>query len=506
MTDSATPPVDENHLIAERREKLRALRAQGVAYPNDFRRAHYAGDLQAEFADAGRWDAEALEGLGRELHLAGRLMAKRVMGKASFAQIQDESGRIQVFLQANALGEAYEAFKGWDVGDIIAVTGTLTRTRTGELSIRANAIRLLTKSLRPLPDKWHGLADVEQRYRQRYVDLIVTPESREVFILRSKIVRELRNWLDARGFLEVETPMMQIIPGGATARPFVTHHNALDIDLYLRVAPELYLKRLAVGGLERIYEINRNFRNEGVSTRHNPEFTMLELYEAYATYSEVMDLTENLIRDTARTVLGTTTITWEGNAIDLGPAFRRWRMDEAVRHHNPEITVADCTDREALARHCERLKIRVKREWGWGRLLLEIFEATVEHTLIQPTFITQHPEEVSPLARASDTEPGFTDRFELFVNGKELANGFSELNDPEDQAARFRAQVAAKDGGDDEAMHYDADYIRALEYGLAPTGGLGLGIDRLVMLLTGSDSIRDVLLFPYMRPESSGAK
>ncbi|HRO86641.1 MAG TPA: lysine--tRNA ligase [Chiayiivirga sp.] len=506
MTDSATPPVDENHLIAERREKLRALRAQGVAYPNDFRRAHYAGDLQAEFADAGRWDAEALEGLGRELHLAGRLMAKRVMGKASFAQIQDESGRIQVFLQANALGEAYEAFKGWDVGDIIAVTGTLTRTRTGELSIRANAIRLLTKSLRPLPDKWHGLADVEQRYRQRYVDLIVTPESREVFILRSKIVRELRNWLDARGFLEVETPMMQLIPGGATARPFVTHHNALDIDLYLRVAPELYLKRLAVGGLERIYEINRNFRNEGVSTRHNPEFTMLELYEAYATYSEVMDLTENLIRDTARTVLGTTTITWEGNAIDLGPAFRRWRMDEAVRHHNPEITVADCTDREALARHCERLKIRVKREWGWGRLLLEIFEATVEHTLIQPTFITQHPEEVSPLARASDTEPGFTDRFELFVNGKELANGFSELNDPEDQAARFRAQVAAKDGGDDEAMHYDADYIRALEYGLAPTGGLGLGIDRLVMLLTGSDSIRDVLLFPYMRPESSGAK
>ncbi|HRQ34538.1 MAG TPA: lysine--tRNA ligase [Chiayiivirga sp.] len=506
MTDSATPPVDENHLIAERREKLRALRAQGVAYPNDFRRAHYAGDLQAEFADAGRWDAEALEGLGRELHLAGRLMAKRVMGKASFAQIQDESGRIQVFLQANALGEAYEAFKGWDVGDIIAVTGTLTRTRTGELSIRANAIRLLTKSLRPLPDKWHGLADVEQRYRQRYVDLIVTPESREVFILRSKIVRELRNWLDARGFLEVETPMMQIIPGGATARPFVTHHNALDIDLYLRVAPELYLKRLAVGGLERIYEINRNFRNEGVSTRHNPEFTMLELYEAYATYSEVMDLTENLIRDTARTVLGTTTITWEGNAIDLGPAFRRWRMDEAVRHHNPEITVADCTDREALARHCERLKIKVKREWGWGRLLLEIFEATVEHTLIQPTFITQHPEEVSPLARASDTEPGFTDRFELFVNGKELANGFSELNDPEDQAARFRAQVAAKDGGDDEAMHYDADYIRALEYGLAPTGGLGLGIDRLVMLLTGSDSIRDVLLFPYMRPESSGAK
>ncbi len=506
MTDSAAPQTDENHLIAERREKLNALRREGGAYPNDFRRAHYAGDLQAEFADAERWTAEALEGVERELHLAGRLMAKRVMGKASFAQLQDESGRIQVFMQANALGEAYEAFKGWDVGDIVAVTGTLTRTRTGELSIKAGTLRLLTKSLRPLPDKWHGLADVEQRYRQRYVDLIVTPESREVFILRSRIVREIRGWLDARRFLEVETPMMQIIPGGATARPFVTHHNALDIDLYLRVAPELYLKRLVVGGLERIYEINRNFRNEGVSTRHNPEFTMLELYEAYATYHQIMDLTEGLIRDTARQVLGRTTVSWEGNEIDLAPAFRRWRMDEAVRHHNPEISEADCTDREALARHCERLKIRIKPSYGWGRLLLEIFEATVEHTLIQPTFITMHPEEVSPLARASDTEPGYTDRFELFVNGKELANGFSELNDPEDQAARFRAQVAAKDSGDDEAMHFDADYIRALEYGLAPTGGLGIGIDRLVMLLTGAESIRDVLLFPYMRPEAGAAK
>ena len=505
MTDT-TPavPLDENKLIAERREKLKQLRSGGVAFPNDFRREHYAGDLQAEFADAGRWDAESLEGLGREVHIAGRLMAKRVMGKASFSQLQDESGRIQVFMQANALGEIYEAFKGWDVGDILAVVGTLTRTRTGELSVRAAQIKLMTKSLRPLPDKWHGLADVEQRYRQRYVDLIVTPESREVFIQRSKIVRAIRNWLDDRRFLEVETPMMQIIPGGATARPFITHHNALDLDLYLRVAPELYLKRLVVGGLERIYEINRNFRNEGVSTRHNPEFTMLELYEAYATYSQIMDLTENLIRDAAREVLGATTVTWEGAEIDLAPNFRRWRMDEAVRHHNPEISAADCTDRDALARHCERLKIRIKPSYGWGRLLLEIFEATVEHTLVQPTFITQHPEEVSPLARASDTEPGYTDRFELFVNGKEIANGFSELNDPEDQAARFHAQVAAKDGGDDEAMHFDADYIRALEYGMAPTGGLGIGIDRLVMLLTGADSIRDVLLFPYMRPEARG--
>ena len=432
--------------------------------------------------------------------LAGRLMAKRVMGKASFVQVQDESGRIQLFLQANALGEAYEAFKGWDVGDIIGAVGLLTRTKTGELSVKAGTLRLLTKSLRPLPDKWHGLSDVEQRYRQRYVDLIVTPEAREVFVKRSRIVRAIRNWLDARRFLEVETPMMQIIPGGATARPFVTHHNALDIDLYLRVAPELYLKRLVVGGMERVYEINRNFRNEGVSTRHNPEFTMLELYEAYATYSQIMDLTEGVIRDVAYEVLATGQVLWDGEQIDLDPAFRRWRMDEAVRHHNPEISLADCTDRDALVRHCERLKIHVKPGYGWGKLLLEIFEKTVEHTLIQPTFITDHPVEVSPLARANDDQPGYTDRFELFINGKELANGFSELNDPEDQAARFQAQVEAKEGGDDEAMHYDADYIRALEVGMAPTGGLGIGIDRLVMLLTGSDSIRDVLLFPYMRP------
>ena len=503
MTEQQTPPAaDENQLIAERRAKLKALREKGVAFPNDFKRADYAGELQAEYADKERWTAEALEALGRHVQIAGRMLLKRVMGKASFVQIQDMSGRIQLYLTANDLGESYDAFKGWDIGDIVGAAGTLTRTKTGELSVKAGSLRLLTKSLRPLPDKFHGLADVEQRYRQRYVDLIVNPEARDVFVKRSRIVRAIRSFMDARGFLEVETPMMHYIPGGAAAKPFATHHNALDLDLYLRVAPELYLKRLTVGGLERVYEINRNFRNEGVSTRHNPEFTMLESYEAYATYTEVMDMTEGMIRHAALDVLGTAQVQWEGHAIDLGPAFRRWSMSEAVLEHNPEIRREDLRDLEAMRAHCNRLKIHVKSSYGWGKLLLEIFEKTVEHTLVQPTFITDHPVEVSPLARANDRDPQLTDRFELFVGGKELANGFSELNDPEDQAARFQAQVEAKEGGDDEAMHYDADYIRALEVGLPPTGGLGVGIDRLVMLLTDSGSIRDVLLFPYMRPES----
>ncbi|WP_250626967.1 lysine--tRNA ligase [Pinirhizobacter soli] len=503
-TTPPAPPVDENRLIAERREKLGALRKAGVAFPNDFRVDSFAGDLQAEYADAEKWTAEAIEAQPRRVAVAGRIVLRRIQGKVSFVQLQDGTGRIQLFIHQGTLGEPYEAFKGWDVGDIVGAEGVLMRTKTGELSVKVDALRLLTKSLRPLPDKFHGLADVEQRYRQRYVDLIVTEESRRAFALRSKTIGFIRTWLEAspRRFMEVETPMMHIIPGGAAARPFITHHNALDIDLYLRVAPELYLKRLVVGGFDRVYEINRNFRNEGVSTRHNPEFTMLELYQAYATYHDIMDITEGMIREAARNVLGTTELQWDGAAIDVGPAFRRWRMEDAVLELNPEIKPSELRDRAAMAAHAQRLGVNVKPGYGWGKLLLEIFEKTVEHTLVQPTFITDHPVEVSPLARESDSDPGITDRFELFVNGKELANGFSELNDPEDQAARFQAQVDAKDAGDDEAMHFDADYIRALEVGLPPTGGLGVGIDRLVMLLANASSIRDVLLFPYMRPEA----
>lgn len=489
-----------NEVFKNRIAKAVQLLDDGVAlYPNDFEK----GDDIGPVAEAHEpLTEEALAELGRIFRLAGRIVSLRSFGKVAFFTIQDASGRIQVFAERETLGqEAYAVFKKFDIGDIVGVTGRLFRTKTGELTLHADTLSLVTKSMRPLPEKYHGLKDVETRYRQRYVDLIVTPRSVEIFKARTTIIRELRAFLDSSGFMEVETPMMQAIPGGATARPFVTHHNALDMGLYMRIAPELYLKRLLVGGFEKVYEVGRNFRNEGVSTRHNPEFTMLELYEAYATYTEVMDLTEGMMRDVAREAMGTTVFEWDGNTIDLGPAFRRWKLEEAVRELNPEISAADCRDRAALAAHCARLKIPVKPGYGWGKLLLEIFEKTVETGLIQPTFITHYPVEVSPLARESDSEPGITDRFELFVGGKELANGFSELNDPEDQAARFRAQVEAKDAGDDEAMHFDADYIRALEVGLAPTGGLGVGIDRFVMLLTGSSSIRDVLLFPYMRPE-----
>ena len=498
VTDETLPP-DENKLIAERREKLRALRSQGVAFPNDYAPDTFAGDVQREFEGK---DAAVVEAAARHVKIAGRMLLKRGQGKVSFVQIQDMSGRIQLFIQANAIGDTYEALKAWDIGDIVGAEGPLMRTKTGELSVKVEKLRLLTKALRPLPDKFHGLSDVEQRYRQRYVDLIVTPESRRAFELRSRMIGFMRQWLEAapRRFMEVETPMMHIIPGGATARPFVTHHNALDLDLYLRVAPELYLKRLVVGGFERIYEINRNFRNEGVSTRHNPEFTMLELYQAYATYNEVMDLTENMIREMAQATLGKTALTWEGRNIDVGPAFRRWKMEDAVLEHNAHIARADIRQRDKLAAHAQALGVHVKADYGWGKILLEIFEKTVEGNLIQPTFITSYPTEVSPLARANDQDPEVTDRFELFVGAKELANGFSELNDPEDQAERFRAQMRAKDSGDVEAMHFDADYIRALEYGLPPTGGLGVGIDRLVMMLTNSPAIRDVIAFPTMRP------
>jgi lysyl-tRNA synthetase class 2 len=435
--------------------------------------------------------------------VAGRLMAKRVMGKASFVQLQDMSGRIQLFLQRDSLPEGvYQSFKGWDMGDIIGAEGELFKTKTGELSVRADSIRMLTKSLRPLPEKFHGLADQEMRYRQRYVDLIMNDVSRETFRMRSRIVQYFRDYLNRLDFLEVETPMMQAIPGGATARPFSTFHNALDMDLFLRIAPELYLKRLVVGGYEKVYEINRNFRNEGLSTRHNPEFTMLEFYQAYADYRDLMDLTEDLLRGMAQQLHGTTTIEYQGNRYDFGKPFQRITVRDSILQFNPDLSAADIDDLDSARSVAETLKIPLKDSYGLGKVQIEIFEKTVESRLDDPTFITAYPTEVSPLARRNDDNPFVTDRFEFFVGGREIANGFSELNDAEDQAERFRQQVADKDAGDLEAMHYDADYIRALEHGMPPTAGEGIGIDRLVMLFTDSASIRDVLLFPHMRPEA----
>ncbi|EMR13914.1 lysyl-tRNA ligase [Methylophaga lonarensis MPL] len=491
--------LDENRLIAQRREKLKEIREQGNAFPNDFRRNVMNGELQAEYAE---WDADQLKASPRRVAIAGRMMTKRVMGKASFATIRDMSGDIQLYVARDELPEGvYPQFKSWDMGDIIGAEGTLFRTQKGELSVHVDSIRLLTKSLRPLPEKFHGLSDQETRYRQRYVDLIMNEASRETFRIRTQVIDGVRRFLMDRGYLEVETPMMQAIPGGATARPFTTYHNALDMDLFLRIAPELYLKRLIVGGFERVFEINRNFRNEGLSTRHNPEFTMVEFYQAYADYIELMDLTEDMLRTVTQNVLGTSQVHYQGLDIDFAQPFARMTVKDSILHFNPELKAEQLETLEAASEVAKGLGIPLKDSYGLGKVQIEIFEKTVEHRLMQPTFITAYPTEVSPLARRSDNDPFVTDRFEFFVGGREIANGFSELNDAEDQAERFKAQVAEKDAGDLEAMHFDADYIRALEYGMPPTAGEGIGIDRLVMLLTDSPSIRDVLLFPHMRPE-----
>ncbi|MGA9852354.1 MAG: lysine--tRNA ligase [Gammaproteobacteria bacterium] len=493
-----TDQQDESKLIQLRREKLAKLRELGVAFPNGFKRDALAADLHGLY---GKHSPETLDKEQVRVHVAGRMMAKRVMGKASFAHIQDESGRLQLFLQKEALGESYEDFKGWDVGDIVAAVGTLFKTKTDELSVRVEKLQLLAKSLRPLPEKFHGLADTETRYRQRYLDLIMSPDSARLFRTRTQIVQHIREFMNAVGFLEVETPMMQPIAGGAIARPFITHHNTLDMDLYLRIAPELYLKRLVVGGFERVYEINRNFRNEGVSTRHNPEFTMLEFYQAYSTYEDLMDLTESLLRSLAQALNAGTQISWQGETYDFGPAFRRLKLEDAIVEVN-HLERDKLRDVAYLRKVCEKLKMSVKPNDGAGKLQFEIFEKSVEANLKQPTFIIDYPIEVSPLSRRKDGDSFLTDRFEFYVGGREIANGFSELNDPEDQAERFKAQAADKAAGDDEAMFYDADYVRALEYGMPPTAGEGIGIDRLVMLFTDAASIRDVILFPLMRPEA----
>jgi lysyl-tRNA synthetase class 2 len=495
---STAVPQDDNHLIAERREKLAAWRASGRAFPNDFSRENTAGKLDELYAER---DAEALEATPVEVKVAGRIMLKRVMGKASFVTIQDLSGRLQLYVQRDAVGEAvYAEFKTWDIGDIVGCIGTLFKTRTGELTVKAGEIRLLTKSLRPLPDKFHGLTDVEQKYRQRYVDMIMNEQTRFTFVARSRMVQSIRNYMVGHGFLEVETPMMHPIPGGAAAKPFITHHNALDMELFLRIAPELYLKRLVVGGFEKVFEVNRNFRNEGLSPRHNPEFTMMEFYEAYANYRTLMDFTEGLIRHAAREALGTETFVYQGRELDLSKPFHRLTIVDAIRKHHPGFTPEQLADADWLKQKIRDFGEKL-RPGGLGSLQLQLFEACVEGELWEPTFIVDYPVEVSPLARASDTDSEITERFELFIVGREIANGFSELNDPEDQAARFQAQAAAKEAGDEEAMYYDGDYIRALEFGLPPTGGCGIGIDRLVMLLTDSPSIRDVILFPQMRRE-----
>ncbi|MEQ9877328.1 lysine--tRNA ligase [Pectobacterium aroidearum] len=500
QSQGADQAQDLNNELKTRREKLVALREIGIAFPNDFRRDSTSDRLHAEFDGK---ENEELEELGVEVTVAGRMMTRRIMGKASFVTLQDVGGRIQLYVSRDDLAEGIynEQFKKWDLGDILGARGKLFKTKTGELSIHCTELRLLTKALRPLPDKFHGLADQETRYRQRYLDLIANDESRNTFRIRSKVMAAIRSFMVDHGFMEVETPMMQVIPGGASARPFITHHNALDIDMYLRIAPELYLKRLVVGGFERVFEINRNFRNEGVSPRHNPEFTMMELYMAYADYKDLIVLTENLFRTLTQDVLGSTTVEYGDQTFDFGKPFEKLTMREAICKYRPETNVADLDDLEKATAIAQSLGIKIEKSWGLGRIVTEIFEETAESSLIQPTFITEYPAEVSPLARRNDQNPEITDRFEFFIGGREIGNGFSELNDAEDQAERFAQQVNAKDAGDDEAMFYDEDYVTALEHGLPPTAGLGIGIDRMVMLFTNSHTIRDVILFPAMRPQ-----
>jgi lysyl-tRNA synthetase class 2 len=500
MNEPIVPAADENQIIAERRAKLGELRSRGPAFPNDFQRSHLAGDLHARFDSVER---AALEEADVEVAVAGRMMLKRLMGKVAFATVQDVSGRIQFFIARDNAGEtALEEFKRWDIGDLIAARGVVFKTQKGELSVRVKELRLMAKALRPLPDKFHGLEDREQRYRQRYVDLIMNEESRKAFLLRSRAIAAMREFMEAEDFLEVETPMLQVIPGGAAAKPFVTRHNALGIDMFLRIAPELYLKRLVVGGFERVFEINRNFRNEGVSPRHNPEFTMMEFYAAYQEYTWLMDFTERLLRHTATAATGSAVLQYQGQTIDLSLPFERMTISQAIKAHAPDYTDSHLADRDYMHRELRAKGSTHSEEAGLGALQLALFEQIAESKLIQPTYIVDYPVEVSPLARASDSRPEITERFELFIAGRELANGFSELNDPVDQAARFSDQAKAKAAGDEEAMYYDADYVRALEYGMPPAAGCGVGVDRFIMLITDAPSIRDVILFPHMRPET----
>lgn len=498
MSQQQTPELDFHGEMAVRREKLAVLRAKGNAFPNTFRRNALAEDLHKQYNDA---DGEELKAKEIEVSVAGRIMTRRAMGKATFITLQDVSGKIQLYVARDNLQEGvYSDDVGhWDLGDIIGVKGTMFKTKTDELTVKATEVQLLTKALRPLPDKFHGLSDQETRYRQRYLDLIANEESRRTFVIRSKVVSGIRQFFIERGFLEVETPMLQVIPGGAAAKPFVTHHNALDIDMYLRIAPELYLKRLVVGGFERVFELNRNFRNEGVSVRHNPEFTMLEYYQAYADYHDLMDNTEELLRKLALDILGSTIVPYGEYEFDFGKPFERITMHEAVVKYGNGITMEDLHDLERSCKIAKGLGIEVQKSWGLGSVVNAIFEEVAEHHLIQPTFLMAHPAEISPLARRNDENPEITDRFELFIGGREIGNGFSELNDAEDQAARFDAQVAAKEAGDDEAMFKDDDFVTALEHGLPPTAGEGLGIDRLAMLFANAASIRDVILFPAMK-------